>query len=74
MGSYIAEQSLINERRMHEGEAQMQASNKTSGAPDTSTAISDVLPPIAPIDNGTASVSEHIEVTDDPSQNRKILA
>lgn len=76
MGTYIAEQSLINERRMQEGEAQMQGSNTVAGASDDLTAISDVLPShlITPIDSGTTSVSEHIEVTESPSQSQKKMA
>lgn len=64
MGTYIAEQSVINKRRMEEVEVQMQAHSES-----VLNAVPSVTPTIAHTDGGAASIPEEVKVTDYQSQN-----
>lgn len=68
MGTYIAEQSLINERRMKEVEAQIHAQNEAATISNTSNTTPNVMPSIAHIE------SEEMKTADDPSRSQKIVA
>lgn len=61
MGTYIAEQSVINKRRMEEVETQMQAHSES---------VPNAMPDATPaIDGGAASIPEQVKATSQPSQN-----
>lgn len=70
MGTYIAEQSVINEQRMKEVDTQMHGHNEAAAVSDVSTAVRDVMPATTHTDSETTPVLQHILTADDASQRQ----
>lgn len=74
MGTYIAEQSVINERRLKEVESQMRAQSGAAVLSNDPITTVDVMQSIAQINSETSSISEHIEAVDDSARSKKFVA
>lgn len=72
MGTYIAEQSLINERRMKDVDTQMHGHIEAAAVSDVSSALRDEMPATNPTDSGTTPVHQYIQNADDASQRQTV--